>query len=209
MVFVISKTAAQIRALGTADREDGLTYQARDLGGAWFYFDLASTAVAGAEVLVPDDNPATGRWLKSGAASAPVEVGTTAPTSTPTAIGQEYVQREVTSGNVFLGIPVNFDRIRVNRYLATGTTSASDWEPQYGTIKIVSAGTSTTADTFSPTATATDADFVGQRYVVDFGATDTNLGFGTTPATLMAWEAVKRDDSGGGSPYQWKRLSEL
>jgi hypothetical protein len=54
--------AAAITALVAADRSNGMVVFNIATQMAWIYV-AASAAAAGATVLMPDDNPATGRWL--------------------------------------------------------------------------------------------------------------------------------------------------
>lgn len=54
--------AAAITAIGATDRANGMVVVNLATQLSWIY-DAASVAVAGPGVLVPDDTPATGRWL--------------------------------------------------------------------------------------------------------------------------------------------------
>ncbi len=71
--YAIASIAA-IKALTSSQRTDGYSRLVKtDANGkpAWYTFISATTATADNDlVLMPDDNPSTGRWLKSGGAGS-------------------------------------------------------------------------------------------------------------------------------------------
>jgi len=67
-------TTAALQAVGPKYRADGMM---ATVGTTIWQFNLASTASAGATVLVPSDSPTAGRWLSLVAAATPqIQSGT-------------------------------------------------------------------------------------------------------------------------------------
>ncbi len=104
-----------LQGLTSSQRTDGYARFVESDANArpsWYMFIASSTAAADGDLVVmPSDNPTTGRWCKSGAAaSSTVEfAGSTACTSGQCAVGGKVFQFYAPQSNLPLIVVPNFD----------------------------------------------------------------------------------------------------